>query len=510
MGGPGVANVGIGSDFNGLGGQPAPRFGSRACQGDAEASPQANMVAYPFPIPARPGVDAGVLGRSRTPDRYDNNVVSAWDYNFDGLAHAGLLPDFIEDLRRVGVTEAYLQPLFRSAEAYVQMWQRAEGSEPPFEGGTLLVEGSNTLYRASSTAGEPQPVTATFAEILTTGFLVAEVMQNPPPPPLEHVFIGLVFDLIATASFTPPITVCIDGAFQTGDSLVHFESNTWVEITSPGASTGETICGTSNTLSPFGVVRRAITADTEAPDVSIVATPESLWPPDGTTKAVAITGTIVDEGGSGLASATFSVVDEYGAVQPAGSITVNADGTYSATVMLQASRLTTDADGRHYTITVRGVDVAGNTGTASATVLVPYFEDSTLQGRIFGNGRLMDGTTRYDVSIQAKERSSTGQLGHFNVKRHAPKEGADRFVSEAVTGIAFAASSGSLIDSVFYIGIGRWNGQAGYRFEAYAIDRGDPGSGRDEVGFAVFNQAGEIVATYRGLLTEFNIRSTTY
>ena len=37
-----------------------------------------------------------------------------------------MLPDFIEDLRKIGVDDEHLEPLFRSAEAYVSMWERAE------------------------------------------------------------------------------------------------------------------------------------------------------------------------------------------------------------------------------------------------------------------------------------------------------------------------------------------------------------------------------------------------
>jgi hypothetical protein len=46
-----------------------------------------------------------------------------FDINLDGMAHYGLLPDFIQDLRNVGLTEADLNPLFNSAEHYIQMWE---------------------------------------------------------------------------------------------------------------------------------------------------------------------------------------------------------------------------------------------------------------------------------------------------------------------------------------------------------------------------------------------------
>jgi hypothetical protein len=37
-----------------------------------------------------------------------------------------LLPDFIEDLKRAGLGDRDLDPLFRSAEAYVAMWERID------------------------------------------------------------------------------------------------------------------------------------------------------------------------------------------------------------------------------------------------------------------------------------------------------------------------------------------------------------------------------------------------
>jgi hypothetical protein len=51
----------------------------------------------------------------------------ALDFNTEGLVHIGLLPDLIEDVRRDGVSDADLEPLFRSAEAYLRMWETAEG-----------------------------------------------------------------------------------------------------------------------------------------------------------------------------------------------------------------------------------------------------------------------------------------------------------------------------------------------------------------------------------------------
>jgi hypothetical protein len=70
------------------------------------------------------------------------------------------------------------------------------------------------------------------------------------------------------------------------------------------------------------------------------------------------------------------VQDEYGKFQPTGSMTLNADGTYSVVVMLQASRLGTDKNGRVYNITVTAVDRSGNAGSGSAAVVAVDHDSS--------------------------------------------------------------------------------------------------------------------------------------
>jgi hypothetical protein len=37
-----------------------------------------------------------------------------------------MLPDFLQDLKNIGLSPDQLKPLFYSAEDYVQMWERAE------------------------------------------------------------------------------------------------------------------------------------------------------------------------------------------------------------------------------------------------------------------------------------------------------------------------------------------------------------------------------------------------
>jgi hypothetical protein len=49
-----------------------------------------------------------------------------FDVNIDGVAHYGLLPDFLQDVKNVGLTNEDLAPLFRSAEDYIQVWEKCE------------------------------------------------------------------------------------------------------------------------------------------------------------------------------------------------------------------------------------------------------------------------------------------------------------------------------------------------------------------------------------------------
>ena len=60
------------------------------------------------------------LSRSFAGERRD------FDINIDGMAHYGMLPDMLQDVRNSGLTAKDLAPLFRSAYDYVQMWQKCE------------------------------------------------------------------------------------------------------------------------------------------------------------------------------------------------------------------------------------------------------------------------------------------------------------------------------------------------------------------------------------------------
>ncbi len=108
----GYPGEGFGFDFNGFAGGPRPRFGPDSECGDVA---QANPITYPF--------DSYGGDVTLTEPQLGNRTV---DFNTEGMLHLGLLPELIEDVRRDGVTDEELEPLFRSAEAYLRMWERAE------------------------------------------------------------------------------------------------------------------------------------------------------------------------------------------------------------------------------------------------------------------------------------------------------------------------------------------------------------------------------------------------
>jgi hypothetical protein len=113
--------------------------------------------------------------------------------------------------------------------------------------------------------------------------------------------------------------------------------------------------------------------DYTPPALTESANPAVLWPPDGRMATVTVAGTISDDL-SGVAANTgqFSVEDEYGVIKLHGPISFAGNGSYSFTVSLQASVAGVDLNGRTYTITVSGRDLAGNAGSKVTTVIVPH------------------------------------------------------------------------------------------------------------------------------------------
>ena len=148
--------LGLGSDFNGLDFRANPRFGRDACylpyarshddgrssneiselraRHSTQVALQTKRVAYYTPTvsvhPRRPATrpahirDFGAPMLAHT-ETEAGRVTRSWDINYDGLAHAGLLPDFLQDTTVVGLRDEQMNPLFLGAEHLIRMWERA-------------------------------------------------------------------------------------------------------------------------------------------------------------------------------------------------------------------------------------------------------------------------------------------------------------------------------------------------------------------------------------------------
>jgi microsomal dipeptidase-like Zn-dependent dipeptidase len=129
MKGKGVA---LGTDLNGFPSKPRPRFGGndvRTGGTDDLRLVQRNGVRYAHYDQTherykREAIASGSLERLQVPlTAHDGG---AYDINTMGLAHYGMLPDFLQDASNVGLTDSDMAPLFRSAEDYIQMWEKCE------------------------------------------------------------------------------------------------------------------------------------------------------------------------------------------------------------------------------------------------------------------------------------------------------------------------------------------------------------------------------------------------
>lgn len=120
---------GFGTDFNGIGDHPAPRGANTS-----------NPVTYPFR-----SVDGGsTIDRQTTGQR-------TWNYNTDGAAHVGMVPDWIEDIRLVG-GQGVVDDLFKGAESYLGTW----GASEAHRAGVNLAKGAS----ATASSSESNPFTS--------------------------------------------------------------------------------------------------------------------------------------------------------------------------------------------------------------------------------------------------------------------------------------------------------------------------------------------------------------
>ncbi len=184
-------------------------------------------------------------------------------------------------------------------------------------------------------------------------------------------------------------------------------------------------------------------------------------------------------------------------------------------------------------------DVAGNTATAAFTVTVQLSSPQTLDGRMFGIGFIADGSQHHHVLFHVMQRDGVdnGRLeywfkdsrfcakdddfsmadgsmdSHYGHDHAAPKW----FHATAITEVVFtddpafrpgwALGGEPKGDTVRVKGTGKWNGQAGYTFEALTSDRGEPGRNRDRFSIVIRNASGQTVASVNDTLDAGNVQA---
>jgi microsomal dipeptidase-like Zn-dependent dipeptidase len=130
--------VGMATDFTFIAGV-APRFGPNACAG-YKIRPSLKYEMKKHATHHRPrdqegaivynGIDQHDLVRRlghNAPLNPYRIADRTYDFNVDGMAHYGMVPDLLQDLKNVDpFAETDLQHLFTSAEDYLRMWEHAE------------------------------------------------------------------------------------------------------------------------------------------------------------------------------------------------------------------------------------------------------------------------------------------------------------------------------------------------------------------------------------------------
>lgn len=258
----------------------------------------------------------GVNGRFRK----QRTGTRAFDFNTDGLAHVGLLPDFLRDLTHVGLTEQELEPLFHSAEAYIRMWEKIHGGPPVITPIITGIEGENGWY-------------------VSDVFIEWDIQSEAPIRETDGC--GDMFIDWDTAGETLTCFVASDG--------------------------GET------------EVELIIKIDTMPPEAACAADPEELWPPNQKMVEVMVATSCTD-GLSGPADMLVSTAmsSEPDSGQGKGdrpndieSFVVDTPVTLGA---LRAERMGY-GEGRLYTLGYTCYDMAGNSTACETYVTVPHDMD---------------------------------------------------------------------------------------------------------------------------------------
>ena len=104
-------------------------------------------------------------------------------------------------------------------------------------------------------------IRVTFSQILAggTGYVSSQTISSPAPLPDGYTLVGDVYDLDTIANYSGSITVCIDydesdvSGSESNLKLFHYTGGVWQQLSSSVDSGNNRVCGTTTSLSPFGI-----------------------------------------------------------------------------------------------------------------------------------------------------------------------------------------------------------------------------------------------------------------
>jgi hypothetical protein len=314
---------------------------------------------------------------------------------------------------------------------------------------TNTPSGTNVVVEPVDAMSGQTPVTLTFSDVTQSGVTTLTVGASGPPP-VPDFKLGnppTYFNLSTTAVYSGLIQICIDYSgirFGSTNSLrlMHFESPSWLDVTTSLDTVNQIICGITNSLSPFAVVESGgdSTPPVVAPQIAgtlgnngwyttdvhvswLVVDPESVissssgcGPGSVTSDTIGMTFTCTatSAGGSDSASVTVRRDASPPVLMTANqfarqTIATGAVVTYPQPTIVEtgsglASSSCLPLSGSTFpvgltTVNCAATDLAGNAGSAAFTVTVNPAPD----GRMYGVGFINVGGLHHHFAFRIEQ-----------------------------------------------------------------------------------------------------------
>ncbi len=292
------------------------------------------------------GFDTFLVGITTQPPTFTPLATFSWASNYDGFMAGSI----------TGVTLSSVGPTAVEGTGGIFNVAPVALGDVPVPIRQMLIQLGAKGVTTAPNVDQDAPMTAAFLSGQQgtngsyTGPVTVTLIATDIDGPSDIASTSYNIDGGSTNAYTTPFTVSVDGIHTIEFGSVDKAGN--VETPRPS---------------------QTIEIDATPPVITVSANPSMLWPPNGKMVNVTVSGTVTDAtSGVNGNSAKFAVADKYGSVQPSGLVTLGANGAFSFTIALQASRLGADNNGRTYTITVTAQDNVGNQSSGSAIVMVPH------------------------------------------------------------------------------------------------------------------------------------------